>query len=335
MRWSISTTRIDILIHLIVGSEGTLGFVSEVTYRTIPEHPYKATGLVAFPDPHSCARAISQLGQWRRAVDHRRHRRRVYRAAGAGRRSSTCRPSRRYVPVLHRHFAGRADRRHRARRRRRSRPKSPRPSRSSRAEGATHIDFSTDEARSHALWDIRKGFFASGGAARPKGTSMLTEDVAAPIDRLADFVIDMRKLLDEHGYEDAIIFGHALAGNLHFQMSDDFMRARRGREVRPLLQGAQPSWSRSATAASLKAEHGTGRAIAPFVEAEWGTKAYRAHAADQARCSIPRACSIPGVLLNPDAEVHVKNLKLMPLADESSTSASNAASASRPAPATS
>ncbi len=64
---------------------------------------------------------------------------------------------------------------------------------------------------------------------------MMTEDVAAPIDRLADFVIDMRKLLDDHGYEDAIIFGHALAGNLHFQMADNFAEPRRGRKVRRVL----------------------------------------------------------------------------------------------------
>ena len=56
---------------------------------------------------------------------------------------------------------------------------------------------------------------------------MLTEDVAAPIDRLADFVIDMRKLLDDYGYEDAIIFGHALAGNLHFQMATTSATPRR------------------------------------------------------------------------------------------------------------
>src|SRR6185312_13016212 len=138
---------------------------------------------------------------------------------------------------------------------------------------ASHIDLSTDGARSVALWDIRKGFFASGGAARPKGTSFLTEDVAAPVDRLADFILDLRNLLDQHGYEQAVIIGHALAGNLHFVMADNFM-----------LEGAAEKFDRFNQdlaqlvsiryQGSLKAEHGTGRAIAPFVEAEWGSKAY-------------------------------------------------------------
>ncbi len=52
---------IDILVHLIIGSEGTLGFVSEVTYNTIPEHPHKVTGLIPFPDPHSAGQAITRL----------------------------------------------------------------------------------------------------------------------------------------------------------------------------------------------------------------------------------------------------------------------------------
>ena len=303
---------LDILIHLMVGSEGTLGFVSEVTYNTVPEHPFKATGLVPFPDPQSAGRAIIEM-------------------ANGGVQVTTGITAAEYIErralATVEHLPPMA-------------PLLPWLTETSpavlidvtapdeatllaevaktedllRRHGATHIDLSRDEQRSHALWDIRKGFFTSGGAMRPKGTSMLTEDVAAPIERLADFVLDMRNLLDAHGYEDAIIFGHALAGNLHFQMSDNFAEDgaaekfdRFNRELSDLVSVRYGG--------SLKAEHGTGRAIAAFVEAEWGPKAYRIMREIKAIFDPERLLN-PGVLLNDDPKIHVKNLKVMPLADE-------------------
>ncbi|MEQ1900070.1 MAG: FAD-binding and (Fe-S)-binding domain-containing protein [Devosia sp.] len=302
---------IDILVHLIVGSEGTLGFVSEVTYNTIPEHPHKSTGLIPFPDPHSCARAISRLAnggvQSTTGVTAAEYIER--RALGTVQHLPAIAPFVEFFtetsPVVLIDVSA------------------PTPEELAievakaetilREEGATDLNFSTDEARSQGLWDVRKGFFASGGAARPKGTSMLTEDVAAPIDRLADFVIDMRKLLDDHDYPDAIIFGHALAGNLHFQMSDNFMQ-----------EGAAEKFDRFSRdlselvsvryGGSLKAEHGTGRAIAPFVEREWGTAAYRIMQRIKPLFD-PEALLNPGVLITGNASVHIEHLKLMPLAD--------------------
>lgn len=303
---------LDILIHLMVGSEGTLGFVSEVTYNTVPEHPFKSTALVPFPDPYAAANAIIVL-------------------ANNGVQVTTGVTAAEYIErralATVEHLAPMA-------------PLLPwltdnspavlidvtAPSAQEleaevakavailSANGATHIDFSTDETRSHALWDIRKGFFASGGAARPKGTSMLTEDVAAPIDRLADFVIAMRALLDDHGYGDAIIFGHALAGNLHFQMSDDFAAPGAAEKFDDFSKALSDLVSIE-FGGSLKAEHGTGRAIAPFVEAEWGSKAYGLMHQIKALFD-PENLLNPGVLLNADAKVHIKHLKVMPLADE-------------------
>ena len=303
---------LDILIHLMVGSEGTLGFVSEVTYNTVPEHPFKATGLIPFPDPQSAGRAIIEM-------------------ANAGVQVTTGITAAEYIErralATVEHLPPMA-------------PLLPWLTDNSpavlidvtapdeatllaeiartedllRRHGATHIDLSRDEHRSHALWDIRKGFFTSGGAMRPKGTSMLTEDVAAPIERLADFVVDMRNLLDAHGYEDAIIFGHALAGNLHFQMSDNFAEDGAAEKFdtfnRELSELVSVRYG-----GSLKAEHGTGRAIAAFVEAEWGPKAYRIMHEIKAIFD-PEKLLNPGVLLNDDPKIHVKNLKVMPLADE-------------------
>jgi D-lactate dehydrogenase len=302
---------IDILIHLIIGSEGTLGFVSEVTYNTIPEHPYKVTGLIPFPDPYSCARAISRL-------------------ANGGIQSTTGVTAAEYierralgtvehVPVIAPFVQFFTE----------TSPavlidvSAPTPEELAieqaraetilREEGATNLNFSGDEERSHALWDVRKGFFASAGAARRPGTAMLTEDVAAPIDRLADFVIDMRKLLDDHGYEDAVIFGHALAGNLHFQMGDDLA-----------APGAAEKFDRFSKdlselvsvryGGSLKAEHGTGRAIAPFVEREWGSAAYRIMRKIKPLFD-PEDLLNPGVLITDNKTVHIENFKEMRLSN--------------------
>jgi D-lactate dehydrogenase len=303
---------LDTLIHLMVGSEGTLGFVSEVTYSTVPEHPFKATGLIPFPDPQTAGRAIIEM-------------------ANGGVQVTTGITAAEYIErralATVEHLPPMA-------------PLLPWLTETSpavlidvtapdeatllaevakaedllRRHGATHIDLSRDEHRSHALWDIRKGFFTSGGAARPKGTSMLTEDVAAPIERLADFVVDMRNLLDAHNYDDAIIFGHALAGNLHFQMSDNFAQEGAAEKFdtfnRELSELVSVRYG-----GSLKAEHGTGRAIAAFVEAEWGAKAYAIMHRIKAIFD-PEKLLNPGVLLNDDPKIHIKNLKVMPLADE-------------------
>lgn len=303
---------LDILIHLMVGSEGTLGFVSEVTYNTVPEHPFKATGLIPFPDPQSAGRAIIEM-------------------ANGGVQVTTGVTAAEYIErralATVEHLPPMA-------------PLLPWLTENSPAvlidvtapdaetlemevakanallarHGATHIELSTDEHRSHALWDIRKGFFTSAGAARPKGTIMLTEDVAAPIEKLAEFVVDLRTMLDDHGYTDAVIFGHALAGNLHFQMGDDFS-VPGAAEKFDLFNQELSKLVSLRYGGSLKAEHGTGRAIAPFVEAEWGSKAYAIMHRIKALFDPERLLN-PGVLLNDDAKVHVKNLKVMPLSDE-------------------
>lgn len=302
---------IDILIHLIVGSEGTLGFVSEVTYKTIDEHPYRASDLVIFPDPYSCARAISRLAnggvQSTTGVTAAEFMER--RALATVEDVPVIKP---YVPYLG--------------------PNSPgvlidvsapdmetlaveieKAAAICREEGATHVEFTVDEAKSEALWDVRKGFFASGGAARPKGTSFLTEDVAAPIERLADFVLDLRKLLDEHGYPDAVIIGHALAGNLHFLMADNFMEPGSAERF-DVFNRALADLVSIRYGGSLKAEHGTGRAISPFVEAEWGKAAY-AIMKKIKPIFDPEGLLNPGVMITPEPDAHVQNLKLMPLAD--------------------
>jgi D-lactate dehydrogenase len=48
---------------------------------------------------------------------------------------------------------------------------------------------------------------------------MLIEDVACPVDKLADMMIDLIDMFQRYKYHDASCFGHALEGNLHLVFS--------------------------------------------------------------------------------------------------------------------
>ncbi|MGI9135380.1 MAG: FAD-binding and (Fe-S)-binding domain-containing protein, partial [Rhodoferax sp.] len=130
---------------------------------------------------------------------------------------------------------------------------------------------------------------------------------------LAAATLDLQALLQRHGYHEAIIFGHALEGNLHFVFTQDFgdpaeveRYARFMDEVCALVVQRYDG--------SLKAEHGTGRNMAPFVELEWGRQATDLMRHLKALLD-PEGRLNPGVILNDDPQSHLKHLKPMPAAE--------------------
>ena len=116
---------------------------------------------------------------------------------------------------------------------------------------------------------MRSGLLASVGGARPSGSSFILEDVCFPPERLAAGALDLQALFAKHGYA-GVIFGHASAGNLHFLitpfLNDSSEIARFDAFMRDVVELVVDKYD-----GSLKAEHGTGRNIAPFVEREWGS----------------------------------------------------------------
>lgn len=66
---------------------------------------------------------------------------------------------------------------------------------------------------------------------------------------------------------------------------------------------------------SLKGEHGTGRAVAPFVEREWGTEIYRMMQ-EIKRLADPQGILNKGVILNSDPDAHLQSVKEMTLFSE-------------------
>jgi len=297
---------VDILQHLMIGSEGTLGFISAITLRTVPEHPHKASALLFFPDIAEACRVVALLKA--APVDA------AELMDRASLRSIQDKPG---MPPQIRGFG----------------PEVAAVLVETRAESAAALDsnvaeiaavlagcvtigdtgFTTDSKACEGFWKIRKGLFPAVGAIRQTGTTVIIEDVAFPLPRLAEATRELQALFERHGYREAIIFGHALEGNLHFVFTQAFdTQAEVDRYRRFMDDVAELVVTRYD--GSLKAEHGTGRNMAPFVEMEWGPQAY-ALMKEIKDLFDPDGLLNPGVILNGDPQAHLKNLKPLPPAD--------------------
>jgi D-lactate dehydrogenase len=297
---------VEILSHLMIGSEGTLGFISEVTFATVEDLAHKASALVLFDHLSNACSAVTLLKHT--PVDA------VELLDRASLRSVQDKPG---MP------AG----------------LSALPNDAAallievRAETAMALTlklgavqealqacslleplrFSSNAAEAAALWNVRKGIFPAVGAVRDTGTTVVIEDVAFPVERLAEATLALQDLLNAHGYSEAVVFGHALEGNLHFVFTQDFGNAeavaRYGRFMQALCTLVVDGFD-----GSLKAEHGTGRNMAPFVEKEWGAPAFSIMQRIKALFD-PAGMLNPGVILNADPQAHLKDLKPLPAAD--------------------
>ncbi len=144
------------------------------------------------------------------------------------------------------------------------------------------------------------------------GTTVIIEDVAFPVERLAEATQDLQRLFVEHGYPDAVVNGHALEGNLHFVFTQDFGQAAEVQRYTRFMDAVCTLVVKQYDG-GLKAEHGTGRKMAPFVELEWGAPAF---AVKEIKTLLdPHGLLNPGVILNTDPQAQLKNLKPLPVAD--------------------
>lgn len=297
------TDPIDILTHLMVGSEGCLGFISAVTYNTVPDYPHRASGLLVFPDVESCCRAVTVLKSAPvSAVEllDRRSLRSVENKAGLPAwvkslsdtacalliESTAASNSRLLQQLDHIRSVMQA------------------------FELEQQVDFSTDPGVYNQLWAIRKGTFPAVGAVRKIGTTVIIEDVTFPLEQLAEGVSRLQQLFDKYYYTEAIIFGHALEGNLHFVFTQGFDDATQVARYEAFMQEVA-NMVAGEFGGSLKAEHGTGRNMAPFVELEWGQQAYQLMW-QLKKLLDPANILNPDVVLSHNPRLHLQNLKPLP-----------------------
>lgn len=298
---------VEILRHLLIGSEGTLAFIAEAVLNTVPDLPVKYTGLLLFPDLYAACAAIVPLrdaGAMALELMDRASLRSVEHQPGIP-------PSIKTLPegaaAILAEFQAEDEK--------------ERPTLEIQAREAVRglqlvepARFTHHPAEQALLWKIRQGLFPSVGAVRESRTTVIIEDVAFPIDRLADAAVDLTGLFRKYGYDNGIIFGHAKDGNLHFVITPPFNdRAAIDHYARFIDDMVRLVVERYDGA--LKAEHGTGRNMAPFVEAEWGAEGLAIMKRLKALVD-PEGLLNPGVIINPDPQAHVTHVKPMPAVEE-------------------
>lgn len=299
----------DIMAHLLVGSEGTLAFMSQVTMKTLPLPAKEASAMVYFGTIREAAEAVVAL---RKDIDpavldaaellDKRSLASVddpmlkdypdkdltallLRVTGAGQEDLEANVNR-LTDVLRGFSALKG------------------------ADGDAFI-FSSDPAVAGKYWAIRSGIFPSVGGMRREGTTCLIEDIAFHIEDLPDATEDLSALLDRHGYDDSCIYGHALEGNFHFIINQSFDSEAEVRRYEAMIRDVAEMVV-GKYVGSLKAEHGTGRNMAPFVKYEWGEKAFGVMQRVKDLFD-PHGLLNPGVIFNDDPECFLKNFKALPV----------------------
>ena len=321
----------DIIAHSIVGSEGTLAFLSEVTMKTLHDYKYKASAMVYFLTmKESCEAvvAMKKLKAGNEDLEMSAENLMVKSAEMLDYMSLNSVDDPVFLRYKEDVDAGRIA------------GVEPGDYHNLTAiltetKGITHeqllekieaigncltqfnlyqpVEFTEDPKVYGKYWAIRSGIFPSVGGTRPIGTSCLIEDVAFPIESLPEATVKLQKLIADHGYTDACIYGHAFEGNYHFILNQSFADehevARYAEMMRDVAKLVVEGYD-----GSLKAEHGTGRNMAPFVKYEWGDKAYEAMKELKAIFD-PDGLLNQGVIFNDDPDCFIKCLKPLPVLD--------------------
>ena len=304
---------IDIINHLFIGSEGTLGFVSEIVYNTVEDVPHKGCGLMFFSTLNDASLAVVALANMGRE--------KVVAAEMMDYQSLKAVQTLENVPDFVREVP----------------------------EGTSAILFQTESYSKETVdenlafikeqlkdiptaipslysqdpkeydswWAIRKGILPIVGGQRRKGTTVITEDVCFQIEDFTKGIEMLTELFHKYDFVDGgVIFGHALSGNVHFNITPDFSNPKDTKNFGDLVK--EMSERVSGFGGSLKAEHGTGRMVAPFVEMEWGKKAYEINRRIKAIFDPERILN-PDVMITDDPDVYKKNLKAQCVIDDAFT----------------
>ena len=290
----------DIINHLFIGAEGTLGFVSLVEYECVEDYAFKACALLFYKDLALGAKAVEILAANESLVsaaeimdyaclDSAKGLENAPRELGqiesgacailVQLESSTQKELDSKIAHISKELES--------------------------VPSLFGVHFSSDEKTMASWWKIRKALLPLAAGNRPSGSIVITEDICFPIHTFAQGIDSITKLFEKFNFQ-GIIFGHALSGNVHFIITPNLNDEKESQAFGAFMEAMVDSVI--ALQGSTKAEHGTGRMIAPFVEKEWGAKAYAINRRIK-EIFDPHSLINPDVIISDNPQIHTQNLK--------------------------
>jgi D-lactate dehydrogenase len=291
---------IQIIQHLMIGSEGTLGFVSQATFETVHDAPLKAAAMIYFPNLRDVCEAIIPLRNCAVSAAELMDRNALRAVENQEGMPSELKSLPTDAAALL--IDTSADDEETLQRQMREIEAAL-----SHIKTLLPIKFTTDTHRYNTYWNVRNGLFTSAAAGRPKNTASIIEDIAFEAEVLGEALTDVRNLLVQSDYADSVMWGHLLDGNVHFTVFPD-INTQDGVQKYARFMHMLTDLVTIKYNGSLKAEHGTGRNMAPFVEKEWGPEIYALMKRIK-NAFDPNHILNPGVIINEDKNVFIKNLK--------------------------
>lgn len=297
----------DIIKHLMIGSEGTLAFTSDITYHTVVDEKHKACTLMIFETIEKACEVVPMLKKTPVSAVELLDRDSIRSIEDDPEAPSYFRTLPETACLLLVEIQANEQPEMNEKEAIIRNAIEPYPT-------IQPYKFTSDPKEYNFNWKARKGLLSSIGGLRKTGTTCLIEDVAFPIDRLGDACVALKDLFKRLGYADAVLYGHALDGNFHIVFSQDFNSTSEVQKYADMMDELADIVVNKFDG-SLKAEHGTGRNMAPFVEKEWGEAAYKIMLKIK-DIFDPHKLINPGVIINENPKIHLENLKPLPAANE-------------------
>jgi FAD/FMN-containing dehydrogenase len=246
-----------LMAQLLVGSVGTLGFITGATLRAEPYEPGKAAMLLYFEDLSQAGEAVCSIKE-------------IGAAAIEIMNRETLRVIREKTPkggllsedghMIFVEFEGRE----RFDQMDRIRDLLKRAS----YRLCTSPVTATSEEEIEKLWEIRKQILPVIQHPAPQLRALsVINDVGIDPAGLPGFISDLQKVFKRHETE-TLIYGHAGSGNLHLRPLFDLSRPGLKNRIRKLADDVYGVVFRYG--GTITAEHGMGRLRAPYLEREWG-----------------------------------------------------------------